>query len=130
LEALVGTSRSLPGGYRIVDRILDFRPLMSALLTPGLHANEGAELFHGTVIAGLADWIGQAAAECGQNRIVLGGGCLMNAVLTEGLVAALEVRGLKSFLPHAAPANDGGLSLGQAAMARAHLLAQTGAHGP
>jgi hydrogenase maturation protein HypF len=72
---------------------------------------------------------GQAAAGCGQNRIVLGGGCLMNAVLTEGLVAALEARGLRSFLPNVAPANDGGLSLGQAAMARAHLLAQTGAHG-
>ena len=122
LAALVRTPRSLPGGYRITDRILDFRPVMSTLLTPGLCASEGAELFHGTLIAGLADWIGQAAAELGQTRIVLGGGCLVNAALAEGLLAGLRGRGLTPFLPRAVPANDGGLSLGQAAMARAHLM--------
>jgi hydrogenase maturation protein HypF len=122
LAALVGVPRGLPGGFRIAERILDFRPLMNVLLTPGLHANEGAELFHGTLIAGLAAWIAQAAADLGLTRIALGGGCLMNAVLAEGLVAALRAAGLMPFLPRAVPANDGGLSLGQAAMARAHLM--------
>jgi len=123
LEALVRVPRALPGGYAIIDRVLDFSKLMAALLTPGLRAGEGAELFHGTLIAGLADWIGQAASEYGHIRVVLGGGCLNNAVLAEGLAAALQARGLTPFLPHAVPANDGGLSLGQAAIARAHLLA-------
>jgi hydrogenase maturation protein HypF len=130
LEALVGRPRSLPGGYCIVDRILDFRTLMSALLTPGLHASEGAELFHGTLIDGLAEWIGEAAAAGGHTRIVLGGGCLLNSVLTEGLVAGLQTRGIRSYLPRTVPANDGGLSLGQAAMARAYLRAPDGIHGP
>jgi hydrogenase maturation protein HypF len=121
LEALVGVPRSLPGGYRIADHILDVRPLMSALLTPGLYPREGAELFHGTLIDGLVAWIGEAAASCGQTRIVLGGGCLLNAVLTEGVVAGLQARGITPYLPRAVPANDGGLSLGQAAMARAYL---------
>jgi hydrogenase maturation protein HypF len=122
LQALVRLPRCLPGGYRIAGGILDFRPLMSVLLTPGLRAGEGAELFHGTVIEGLAQWIGQAAAELGHTRIVLGGGCLMNAVLAEGLAVALRARGLLPFLPRAVPANDGGLSLGQAAIARSHLM--------
>jgi hydrogenase maturation protein HypF len=130
LEALVSVPRTLPGGYRIADHILDLRPLMSALLTPGLTSREGAELFHGTLIDGLVAWISEAAASCGQTRIVLGGGCLLNAVLTEGLVAGLRARGHTPYLPRAVPANDGGLSLGQAAMARAHLQAPDGIHWP
>jgi hydrogenase maturation protein HypF len=130
LEALVGVPRSLPWGFRIVDGVLDFQPLMSALLTPGLYAREGAELFHGTLIDGLAAWIGAAAASCGQTRVVLGGGCLLNTVLTEGLVDSLRARGITPYLPRAVPANDGGLSLGQAAMARAHLKAAGAVHGP
>ena len=126
LEALVRVPRCLPEGYCIADRVLDFRPLLAALLTPGLRADEGAELFHGTLAAGLAAWIGQEAAGLGQTRIVLGGGCLANRVLTEGLAAALRARGLVPFLPRAVPANDGGLSLGQAAIARAHLMAADG----
>jgi hydrogenase maturation protein HypF len=130
LQALVDVPRSLPGGYRIVNGVLDFRPLMSALLTPGLYPREGAELFHGTLIEGLADWTGAAASAYGQTRIVLGGGCLLNSVLTEGLIASLRARGITPFLPRAVPAHDGGLSFGQAAMARAYLMAPDGARGP
>ena len=123
LEALVGVPRRLPGGYRIIDHVLDFRPLLAFLLTPGLLAREGAELFHGTLIEGLAEWIGEPAVGSGCNDILLGGGCLNNRILAEGLAAALGERGLTVFMPRAVPANDGGLSLGQAAMARAHLAA-------
>jgi hydrogenase maturation protein HypF len=123
LEALVRETRSLNSGYRIVDNVLDFTPLLAVLLTPGLSAQEGAELFHGTLIAGLAEWIDAFAARTGHADIVLGGGCLMNRVLAEGLATALRTAGLTPWLPRAVPANDGGLSLGQAAMARAHLMA-------
>ncbi len=123
LEALVRAPRCLPGGYRIVDHMLDFRPLLAALLEPGLSPREGAELFHGTLIAGVATWIGAFAEQTGHARVVLGGGCLMNRVLAEGLAAGLRAGGLEPFLPRAVPANDGGISLGQAAFARAHLTA-------
>jgi hydrogenase maturation protein HypF len=121
LQALVRVARCLPRGYCITDHVLDFRPMMSVLLTPGLRASEGAELFHGTLIEGIAEWIDQAACELRHTRIVLAGGCLMNAVLAEGLAVALQTRGLVPFLPRAVPANDGGLSLGQAAIARSYL---------
>jgi hydrogenase maturation protein HypF len=123
LEALVRVPARLTTGYRIAEDILDFSPLLAALLEPGLDARAGAELFHGTLIAGLAAWIGSFAARTGQTQIVLGGGCLMNRILAEGLVTALKTGGLVPWLPRAVPANDGGLSLGQAAMARAHLMA-------
>ncbi len=123
LEALVRSPTVLPGGYRITNGILDFRPLLGALLTRGMQAREGAELFHGTLVAGLAAWIGECAERTSHRQIVLGGGCLTNRVLAEGLVHALRASNLVAWLPRAVPANDGGLSLGQAAFARAHLMA-------
>ena len=120
LEALVITPQCLPAGYRIAGQVLDFRPLLSTLL--GQQARAGAELFHGTLIAGLAAWIGQAAVQTGHRTVVLGGGCLLNRVLADGLGAALRQRGLVPLLARAVPANDGGLSLGQAAIARAQLM--------
>jgi hydrogenase maturation protein HypF len=55
--------------------------------------------------------------------VVLGGGCFANRILAEGLVRALRRRGLNPWLPRALPANDGGIAFGQAAMARARLIA-------
>jgi hydrogenase maturation protein HypF len=123
LEALVGLPDALPGGFRIEQNVLDFRPQLSALLQPGLGARQGAALFHGTLIAGLAEWIGQYAKQMGQTDVVLGGGCFMNRILTEGLTQALRRRGLSPWLARVVPANDGGISFGQAALARAHLMA-------
>ncbi|KUR72012.1 carbamoyltransferase HypF [Novosphingobium sp. FSW06-99] len=122
LEALVDRTQIQPGGYHIIDGMLDFTPLLGTLLQPGIDAQTGAGLFHGTVIAGLAEWIGAVALAQGQTRVVLGGGCFMNRVLAEGLALALRRRGLEPWLPRLAPANDGGIALGQAAIARAHLM--------
>jgi hydrogenase maturation protein HypF len=123
LEALVQTPQAMPHGYRIQDHVLDLRPLLTRLLEPGTTPRQGAELFHGTLIAGLADWIEQAADALGQTHVALAGGCLMNKVLAEGLAATLRARSMIPWLPLAVPANDGGLALGQAAMGRAHLRA-------
>lgn len=122
LEALVHAPKRLASGYQIIDHVLDFRPLLADLLQPGLSARRGAELFHGTLIAGLVEWASALAEQTGHGDIVLGGGCLINPVLADGLVVALRARGLRPWLPRAVPPNDGGLSFGQAAMARAHLM--------
>ncbi len=124
LEALVETPRVLPGGWIVVDGRLDLAPLMRSMLDNRIRGREAAEAFHGTLIAGLAEWIGEAARSSGIRRVALGGGCLANRVLAEGLVAALTVAGLDPALPRQAPVNDGGVSFGQAAFARA--LAQAG----
>jgi hydrogenase maturation protein HypF len=123
LEAAVGTPELLPNGFRVAQNKLDFSPLLTALLQPGLSVQRGADLFHGTIIAGLAEWIGGYADQMGQNNIVLGGGCFMNRILTQGLTEALRQRGLTPWLPRALPANDGGISVGQAVIARARLIA-------
>lgn len=121
LEALCGVPVALQGGYIVRDGVLDLRPLLNALLEPGLSVADGAALFHGTLIEGLAEWIARSAAATDRTDVVLGGGCLINRVLADGLAGALRSRHLIPWLPRAAPANDGGIALGQAAMARAHL---------
>jgi hydrogenase maturation protein HypF len=124
LEALVTEPSNLPGGYVIRANVLDFTPLLRALLTPGRGKQDGANLFHGTLIAGLDAWVAQNAAAANHKAIALGGGCFMNRVLSEGLITALRTRDLAPYLPCALPANDGGLSFGQAVIGRAHLNAR------
>lgn len=120
-EAMVSAPEVLDGGYRINDSQLDFMPLLVHLAENRLTGTEAANLFHGTLIAGLADWIAATRSPQDQGRVVLSGGCVMNRVLTEGLLNRLEAQGLTVFLPRLAPANDGGIALGQVAFAR-HAL--------
>jgi len=120
LEALVETSRTLENGWRIENGLLDFSALLAFLIDEAPDARAGAELFHGTLAAGFAEWIAAGAAD--DARIALGGGCMMNRVLAEDLSARLRAKGFDVLHARKVPANDGGLSLGQAAVARATLM--------
>jgi hydrogenase maturation protein HypF len=121
LEALVRSPRTLEGGYVVRDGIVDFAPLLAHFIDARPDAREGAELLHGTLIEGLGVWMA-ASARPGE-KIALGGGCLMNRILAEGLAALLREKGFTPLLAQKIPPNDGGLSLGQAALARAALTA-------
>ncbi|MFM2280061.1 MAG: carbamoyltransferase HypF, partial [Pseudomonadota bacterium] len=122
LEALVDRVSTMAGGFSIADGRLDFRPLLLRLAERQLLISEAAGLFHGTLIAGFTKWVARAAAGTGIRQVVLGGGCVMNRVLAEGLAQALRECGLTPFLPRLAPANDGGIALGQAACARSVIM--------
>jgi hydrogenase maturation protein HypF len=113
LESLVRRTRVADGTWRIDGGELDLTPLLERLLIVA-DAVEGAELFHGTLAAALVDWTLPMLRVHGLGRVVLSGGCLMNAVLAEELVAGFRAAGVEALLPRLAPANDGGLSLGQA----------------
>lgn len=117
-EALARDASALRSGYRLEDGRLDFRPLLIHMAEQRLTGAEASGVFHATLIAGLAEWTAQAAARAGIRTIALGGGCMMNRVLGGGLVGALRDAGLDPYLARAAPANDGGIALGQAAHAR------------
>jgi hydrogenase maturation protein HypF len=121
LEALVRAPRALEGGFMLRDAIVDFTPLLAHFIDARPDAREGAELLHGTLIEGVGAWLA-ASARPGE-KIALGGGCLMNKNLAEGLAALLRENGFTPLLAQKIPPNDGGLSLGQAALARAVLTA-------
>lgn len=81
LEALVATPRVLADGYRIERGVLDFRPLLAALAAPGMSPRDGAELLHGTLAAGIADWIGTIATAEGHASDHDNGGSIRSDVI-------------------------------------------------
>lgn len=75
--------------------------------------------FHNTIVNGCADLCAAISSAYGLNQVVLSGGCFQNRLLLEGLTEALTQKGLEVFNHRLVPANDGGISLGQAAIAGA-----------
>jgi hydrogenase maturation protein HypF len=118
LEALVDGPEVLDGGWKLEDGVLSFAPLLNHIARFRPDARLGASLFHGTLIDGLAALAADGASRTGTATVVLGGGCMMNRVLAEGLTAALAVLGHKPLMARRLPPNDGGLSYGQVALAR------------
>jgi len=121
LEGLVRETSVLADGWRIDGGVLDFRPLLGRL-ADGIDPAAGAGLLHGTLIAGLIEWVAAAAAARNPPAVALSGGCFLNKVLTEGIAAGLAARGIAPLVARAVPPNDGGVSLGQACVAAAALL--------
>ncbi|WP_347252133.1 carbamoyltransferase HypF [Legionella sp.] len=112
LESLVTYPEVFSDGWTFTQEQFNFLPMMRHLLD--IKPKEGANLFHGTLIAGLADWVMEYVKKTSVKRILLSGGCFLNKVLTEGLSKALENNGLTVYLPQQLPVHDGGISLGQA----------------
>lgn len=112
-----GPVEPLTGGWRIAGDILDFSPLLPALLDC-TDAGQGAALFHATVAAGLAEWAMFAVDREKLAKMAIGGGCAANAILLDALRRHLTAAGIEVLEARAVPAGDGGLALGQAWIAR------------
>jgi len=113
LERMVTRPRVLDGGWVIRDGVLDLAPLL-AHLADMTDAAAGADLFHGTLAAALADWARAGAAQAGTDTVALGGGCFFNAVLRGELVPRLRAAGLTPLVPTRTSPGDPAISLGQA----------------
>ncbi|WP_028993706.1 carbamoyltransferase HypF [Azonexus hydrophilus] len=112
-----GPVEPLAGGWRIAGDILDFSPLLPALLDC-TDAGQGAALFHATIAAGLAEWAMFAVDREKLAKMAVGGGCAANAMLLDALRRRLTAAGIEVLEARAVPAGDGGLALGQAWIAR------------
>jgi hydrogenase maturation protein HypF len=96
---------------------LDIRPLIATLLAwPQTADSVGAAAawFHLTLAHALADWAAHAARRAGCGIVCLGGGCFMNAILTDEVTRRLNGHGLRVFRPENNACGDAGLALGQA----------------
>lgn len=124
------------GGYSFADeiqsgtgmRILDPRPMWRALLDD-LATKTPAPLisarFHLGLAASVVDMAVAIARQSAEpiDTVALSGGCFQNKVLFEACVDRVEHHGLICLSHAQVPTNDGGLALGQAAIAAAREIA-------
>src|ERR1051325_2123450 len=102
---------------------LDFRPMLAAIARdPGDRARV-AGAFHETLAAAIEDVCLRIRADEALTRVCLSGGTFQNWLLLGKVVTRLRNRGFTVILHEQVPPNDGGISLGQAAVA-AHRIEQ------
>jgi hydrogenase maturation protein HypF len=102
------------------DAELDFRPLLECVAHDrirGRNPSEIARSFQRGIASGLWNAIKMLSETEGTDTVVLSGGVFQNKLLLEDMKSLLAGEALRFLTNHAVPPNDGGISLGQAAMA-------------
>jgi hydrogenase maturation protein HypF len=106
--------------FPMEERELDFRSLLQAVVSDRLHhrpEREIARAFQRGIAAGLSQAVATLCQSRGMDTVVLSGGVFQNELLLEDIRALFLPQGLEIWTNHAVPPNDGGISLGQAALA-------------
>ncbi len=103
-----------------VPLMVDWVPALVELLAD-YEAGVATAVLAGRFHAGLVGVILEVAERVGCERVALTGGCFQNRLLVDGAAAALRRGGFRPVLHRRVPANDGGLALGQVAVAAAAL---------
>ena len=107
-------------GFPFEGKELDFRPLLQEVIrdrSRGRRVTEIARAFQRGVGNGVAIAISTLCEAHKIDTIVLSGGVFQNELLLEDLHFILNPASLNIWTNHHVPANDGGISLGQAALA-------------
>lgn len=102
--------------------VLGWASLWTAILEDiraGLDSGVIAARFHLGLAAGVARAAAEICVRYGLETVVLSGGVLQNRLLLEAISTRLRNTGLRVLSPIQMPANDGGVSLGQAVVAAA-----------
>lgn len=87
-----------------------------------------ALFFHFLIIDQFTTLIRQLADQTNITKVVLSGGCFQNSLLLQGCIHALTAKGLESLTAESVPANDGGISVGQAVIGGlSHVYSTTNA---
>ena len=104
--------------------VLDFGPALRRVLeekAEGVRLGAIAARFHNTVAAAVAATVANLTTQHRIRDVALCGGVFQNRFLLEAVSQQLEDAGLTVRVNSLVPANDGGVSLGQAAVAVARI---------
>jgi hydrogenase maturation protein HypF len=96
--------------------VLDWGPLLEALLADlrqGMSVGVMAARFHNALVEGIV----AVAQAVGVERAALSGGCFQNRILLERAHHRLSEAGIRVYVHQRIPPNDGGIALGQVAVA-------------
>jgi hydrogenase maturation protein HypF len=100
---------------------IDFRETIRAVARDESAREVRSARFHNTVSAAIAEACRRMRVSEGLDRVCLSGGTFQNAYLLRQTSQLLRAAGFRVFTHAAVPPNDGGLSLGQAAIASNRL---------
>ena len=98
---------------------IDFRPAIERIAGETAGKSAIAARFHNTVAAAIVETCLRIRSESGLRRVCLSGGTFQNVLLVSRAAAGLRRNGFEVFLHSRVPPNDGGIALGQAAIAAA-----------
>jgi hydrogenase maturation protein HypF len=103
-----------------VNYELDFRPLLHSIIGDRLRGRPVAEIaraFQRGLAEGLRQILLRVCRDRGLKIVVLSGGVFQNELLLKDLKVLFQQHaGIEVWTNHAVPSNDGGISLGQAAL--------------
>jgi hydrogenase maturation protein HypF len=103
----------------IAGRQLDWRPTIREVVRArigGLAPSAIAAGFHRAMAQGVSSLTCQLLDEHGVDTVVLSGGVFQNSMLVREVSHLLKARAARVWTNERVPCNDGGLSLGQAAI--------------
>ncbi|TNC97622.1 MAG: hydrogenase maturation protein HypF [Gallionellaceae bacterium] len=116
----IATQKAMANGWRLSPQgELDLLPLLNALANIQ-DAEQGAALFHATLVEAIADWIAQATQQAGITSVACGGGCFFNKLLSAGLRERMNAMGVRMLTSKRLLPGDTAIALGQAWVATQH----------
>jgi hydrogenase maturation protein HypF len=101
--------------------VIDPTPMWHALLADRVVPAVKAARFHNGLATAVVDAVARLRGTTGFDTVALTGGVFQNKNLLEQVVGQLSPLGLRVLTHHKVPAGDGGLALGQAAIAAASI---------
>jgi hydrogenase maturation protein HypF len=120
LKSQISSPQSAIRNPQSLSLLLDWGPLLESLLNDlrrGMPVGVMAARFHNALVEGMV----AVAQAVGAERAALSGGCFQNRILLERAYGRLAEAGVRVYVHQRVPPNDGGIALGQVAVAAQSL---------
>lgn len=120
LEDLIESTSEVTYTYKWKNDCFKVDSILHAVINDRLDnitLSEIAARFHNTIVSVICDGAIKIARDTGLQKVILSGGSFQNKYLTEKVVKKLEQKGFQVFMNRKVPCNDGGIALGQLAVA-------------
>jgi hydrogenase maturation protein HypF len=122
LESIIKTGILRTYDYEIKGERISFEKTISAIvsdLKKDISPGEISAIFHNTVAKAVASGVKIINEMTGIRKVVLSGGTFQNKYLSEKIINELSTENYFVYFHNQVPCNDGGLALGQVAIAAA-----------
>jgi hydrogenase maturation protein HypF len=123
-EALADPAEAEAYAFGVESGLVGVRGVVKALVkdaAAGIPIQKISARFHNGLAEAVRETVAKISGETGIRTVILSGGVWQNITLLGRTLALLGKDGFKVYIHREVPTNDGGLSLGQAAIAAARL---------